>query len=165
MPRRVLVLAVSCLVGGILLGALATGGSADLAPISVEPAHPLKVPTRPATASEAASAKLGSTSRTAKGGNRITLKARISQMPIETDPRKSNFVGLDCPKGYVAISGGALTGFANLLMSQSVPINPRNGKYTPRTWWVSVTNSNLDGSGETLPWRPLVNCLKPIKQG
>jgi hypothetical protein len=165
MPRRVFILALSCLIGGVALGALATGGNADLAPISVEPAHPMKVPTQPATAAEAGAAKLGSSAMAAKGGGRVTLKARISQRPIRTEPRKSNFVGLDCPKGYVAMSGGALTGFANLLMSQSVPINPQNGKYTPRTWWVSVTNSDLDGSHETLPWRPLVNCLKPIKLG
>jgi hypothetical protein len=162
---RSLILGSVLLVGGILFGAFATGGTADLASLRSEPAHPLRVDLRPATRAEIAAAQLNGGTAKAREG-KLRLKAWISRRPIRTAPGASNFVGLTCPRG-AAISGGALTGFTNLVMSQSAPMYPgepppRFGKYTPRTWWVAVTNANFDGSDETLPWTALVNCLSPI---
>jgi hypothetical protein len=162
--RRSLILSVTLLIGGVILGALATGGTADLAPATSEPADPELVPTRPATSAEVAAAQLkGVTPEASKG--KLTLRARISEDPITTRPNASNYVGLKCPQGFVAISGGALTGFRDLVISQSAPLYPGRegnfGKYTPRQWWVSVTNLGdaLGGSGDPLQWTPLVNCL------
>ena len=163
---RSLILGFGLLVGGVLLGVLATGGTADLTSLRSEPVTPVKVDLRPATPAEAAAAQLKGPAAKARGG-KLKVKAWISRRPIQTGPGSSNFVGLECPNG-TAISGGALTGFTNLVISQSAPMYPGEppppfGKYTPRTWWVAVTNGDFDGSNETLPWTAIVNCLMPVK--
>jgi hypothetical protein len=165
-PRRQLVLVgLVCLAGGVLLGTLASGGTADPASLRLEPASPPKVPTRPATNVEIAGAKLTAPApaKLAKRAGSPHLKTLISRRAIMTDSGTGNFAGLTCPKGYVAISGGAQTGFTNLLISQSAPIKPDNGRFTPRTWWVAVTNFSVDGNHEKLPWFPLVNCLNKVR--
>jgi len=93
---------------------------------------------------------------------RVLLKSRITEEPVVTEENKGTFVGVKCPKGYKAISGGVLSGFINLLVSSSSPNNPLSGKYTPRTWWLTVTNANVDGQGGSLAWRGVVNCLSPV---
>ena len=74
-------------------------------------------------------------------------------------------MGLTCPRGYTAISGGAVTGFINLLVSHSAPIKPTGRqRYTPRTWWVAVTNVPIDTDAEDpLPWHPVVNCVNRVR--
>lgn len=96
---------------------------------------------------------------------RVRLRSRITDEPVVTEENKGTFVGIKCPKGYKAISGGVLSGFINLLISSSSPNNPLSGKYTPRTWWITVTNANVDGQGGSLAWRGVVNCLAPVNVG
>jgi hypothetical protein len=160
--RRSLIVGAALLVGGVLLGALATGGTADLASLTSQPADPVRPETRAATGAEVTSAGLKSPSARARRGKQI-LKPRITRDPIVTPEGTSEFVGLTCPRGYTAVSGGALTGYTNLLMSQSAPIRPRSGRYTPRTWWIAVTNFSVDGTQEQLPWFPVVNCMNKIR--
>lgn len=95
----------------------------------------------------------------------VSIESRItdSEKPILTEEGKGNYVRLVCPGGAVAVSGGMLTSFINLVMSSSGPNNPISGKYTPRTWWVTVSNANIDGQGGTLAWRGVVNCMSPVK--
>jgi hypothetical protein len=161
--RRSLILGAALLIGGVLLGALATGGTADLASLQSQPADPVRPDTRAATGAEVAAAGLKGMSPQARGGGgKLTLRAQISRQPVVTPEGTSEFVGLTCPEHYTAVSGGALTGYTNLLMSQSAPIRPRTGRYTPRTWWVAVTNFSVDGSHANLPWFPVVNCMNKI---
>lgn len=159
--RRSLILGAALLIGGVLLGALATGGTADLASLTSQPADPIRPDTRAATGAEVAAAGLKGASAKA-GRGKLILKPRISRQPVVTPEGKSEFVGLTCPKHYTAISGGALTGYTNLLLSQSAPIRPRTGKYTKGTWWIAVTNFSVDGTHTPLPWFPVVNCLNKI---
>ncbi|MBK5232257.1 MAG: hypothetical protein JJE13_04670 [Thermoleophilia bacterium] len=95
----------------------------------------------------------------------ITIQSRItdSETPILTEEGKGSYVRLVCPDGAVAVSGGMLTSFINLVISSSGPNNPISGAYTPRTWWVTAVNSNVDGQGGTLGWRGIVNCMSPVK--
>jgi hypothetical protein len=150
------------LSGGVLLGALATGGTADLASLTSQPGDPVRPETRTATGAEVAAAGLKGPSTKARRG-RLTLMPLITRRPVVTPEGTSEFVGVTCPKPFVAVSGGALTGYTNLLMSQSSPIRPRTGRYTKRTWWVAVTNFSVDGTEEDLPWFPVVNCMNKIK--
>ncbi len=94
---------------------------------------------------------------------RVQLKSLITENPVVTEENKGTFVGVQCPKGYKAISGGVLSGFINLVISSSSPNNPLSGKFTPRTWWLTVSNANIDGQGGSLAWRGVVNCLSPVK--
>jgi hypothetical protein len=152
-------------VAGALLGyAAASGATGSGASRPEAAASPVKVPSRPvAGAGEAvASAKLQ-----AKGLlGRQTVKTRVSRHAILTGPGKGAFVGLTCPRGYVALSGGAVTGFNDLLISHSAPVKPTGRqRYTPRTWWVAVTNIQTNGGADPLPWHPLVNCVNRIRVG
>jgi hypothetical protein len=158
--RRSLILGAALLIGGVLLGALATGGTADLASLTSQPADPVRPETRAATGAEVAAAGLKVSPQGRKG--RLVLKPFISRRPVRTPEGTSEFVGLTCPRNFTAISGGALTGYTNLLMSQSAPIRPRTGRHTPKTWWVAVTNFSVDGTEEPLPWFPVVNCMNKI---
>jgi hypothetical protein len=102
-----------------------------------------------------------------KLGLRTRVKTRISRNAITTNENSGDFVGLTCPRGYTALSGGAVTGFINLLISHSAPIKPTGRqRYTPRTWWVAVTNVPVDRNAEDpLPWHPVVNCVNRLKVG
>ena len=95
----------------------------------------------------------------------ISIQSRItdSETPILTEEGKGSYVRLVCPNGSVAVSGGMLTSFINLVISSSGPNNPVSGAYTPRTWWVTVVNANVDGEGGTLGWRGVVNCMSPVR--
>ncbi|MGK2931366.1 MAG: hypothetical protein ACSLFD_01080 [Solirubrobacterales bacterium] len=95
----------------------------------------------------------------------ISIQSRItdSETPILTEEGKGSYVRLVCPGGAAAVSGGMLTRFINLVISSSGPNHPITGAYTPRTWWVTVVNANIDGEGGTLGWRGLVNCMSPVK--
>jgi hypothetical protein len=93
------------------------------------------------------------------------LKSRITKESLVTEEGKGTFAGISCPAGYKAISGGVISGYINLLISSSSPNNPLSGKYTPRTWWLTVTNANIDGQGGSLSWRGVVNCLSPLALG
>jgi hypothetical protein len=151
---------------GTLLGYLAAAGATGSgAERSQAAADPVRVASRPATPSEAAGAakvtpKLGL-------GLKVTLKTRISRHAILTNKNTGDFVGLTCPRSYTAVSGGAVTGFINLLISHSAPIKPTGRqRYTPRTWWVAVTNVPIDPDAEDpLPWHPVVNCVNKFKIG
>ncbi|MEX0620319.1 MAG: hypothetical protein WD181_01935 [Solirubrobacterales bacterium] len=101
----------------------------------------------------------------ASAGQQLTLRSRITKVPIVTEAGKGTFAGISCPKGYKAISGGVISGYINLLVSSSSPNNPLSGEYTPRTWWLTVTNADVDGQGGSLSWRGVVNCLSPVVLG
>ncbi len=93
----------------------------------------------------------------------MSLQSRVTDEPVVTEENRGSYVGVSCPKGSKAISGGVLNKYINLLVSSSAPNHPISGKYTPRTWWLTVTNANVDGQGGSLPWRGMVNCLKPVR--
>jgi len=129
------------------------------------PASPLTPATVAASVGQSAAAGIPgiASARNRKGAlRRVLLKSRITGEPLVTGEGKGTFVGVRCPKGYKAVSGGVLSGFINLLISSSAPNNPLSGKYTPRTWWLTVTNANVDGQGGSLAWRGVVNCLSPV---
>lgn len=94
---------------------------------------------------------------------RVSLQSRITTNSITTGENEGTFVGIRCPAGSKAVSGGALSGYINLMISSSSPNHPVTGEYTPRKWWVSVSNVNLGGDGGPLSWRGVVNCLSPVK--
>ena len=160
--------AVSMLAAVLVLGvAPVVGDGLNQQPL---PASPLTPPTVAASVSQSGAARVaaaGSTSARTAGGrkaalHRVSLKSRITEEPLMTGEGKGTYVGVKCPKGYKAVSGGVLSGFINLLISSSAPNNPLSGKYTPRTWWLTVTNANIDGQGGSLAWRGVVNCLSPV---
>ncbi len=165
-PPRLLILGVMLAAGGALIGYLAAAGATGSGAARPVPgAHPVIVPSRPATPSEAAAA--GLTQLSGKISLRQTVKTRISRNPIMTHKNQGSFTGLTCPRGYTAMSGGAVTGFINLLISHSAPIKPTGRqRYTPRTWWVAVTNVPTDtGAADPLPWHPVVNCVNRVRVG
>ena len=165
--RRSVILGAVLVMAGALIGYLAAAGATGSGAVRPVPAaDPVIVPSRPATQSEASAAGLTPLS------GKITLrrqlvKTRISRNPIMTRKNQGSFTGLTCPRGYVAMSGGAVTGFINLLISHSAPIKPTGRqRYTPRTWWVAVTNVPIDqGAADPLPWHPVVNCVNRVKVG
>jgi hypothetical protein len=164
--RRALIFGVILVAGGALVGYLAAAGATGSGAVRPLPgAHPVIVPSRPATQGEAAAAGLAKVS--GKLGLRQVVKTRISRNPIMTHKNQGSFTGLTCPHGFTAISGGAVTGFINLLISHSAPIKPTGRqRYTPRTWWVAVTNVPTDaGAADPLPWHPIVNCVNRIRIG
>jgi hypothetical protein len=139
------------------------------------PATPVRPATVVASAPQAGAAGLpvvagsGQSSRPGRAGisagRQIVLKSRITKEPLITEEGKGTFAGISCPEGYKAISGGVISGYINLLISSSSPNNPLSGKYTPRTWWLTVTNADIDGQGGSLPWRGVVNCIAPVALG
>lgn len=159
---------------GLVFGVAPTVGDglnrqADLAPAP-------NVGTVPATSAQIAAstmatngAALSATRKNARKKRskvqRVTIQSRItdSESPILTEEGKGAYVRLVCPGGAVAVSGGMLTQYINLVISSSGPNNPISGAYTPRTWWVTVVNANIDGKGGTLGWRGTVNCMSPVK--
>jgi len=166
--HRLLILGVVLASGGALIGYLAAAGATGSGAARPVPgAHPVIVPSRPATQSEAAAAGLAQVNGKIGLRLRQTVKTRISRNPIMTHKNQGSFTGLTCPRGYTALSGGAVTGFINLLVSHSAPIKPTGRqRYTPRTWWVAVTNVPTDAHAEDpLPWHPVVNCVNRIRVG
>jgi len=163
--RRLLSIGSALLAGGVLLGYLAAGGTAGPSPARPVPgADPVRVASRPASGSEVAAAELAKAA--SRRSTRQTVKTRISRHAIRTAPNKGSSIGLTCPRGYVALAGGALTGFNDLLISHSAPLKPTGRhRYTPRTWWIAVTNIPVDGSNSALPWYPVVNCVNRIRVG
>lgn len=167
------------LAGGAVVGAavlLASPVIGDGVNRSSEPAQPTVVATVPATTAQTAGAGLPSlanisaNAKTTKKAKKVVakpvvLRSRITTAVISTEEGKGSYVGIRCPSGSRAISGGALNNYINLMVSSSSPNHPVTGKYTPNTWWVSVTNNNVDGNGGTLTWRGVVNCLSPVKLG
>lgn len=95
----------------------------------------------------------------------VTMHSRITDQAIVTEEGKGTYVGIRCPSGSKAISGGVLSKYINLLVSSSAPNHPLDGKFTPNIWWLTVTNVNVDGQGGSLSWHGVVNCLTPIKLG
>lgn len=94
---------------------------------------------------------------------RVTISSRITDHEIMTEEGSGTFVGIKCPPGSRAISGGVLSRYINLVVSSSAPNHPITSKYTPGIWWLTVTNVNVDGNGGTLPWQGVVNCLSPVR--
>ena len=134
------------------------------------PNSPVLVATRAASSTQVAgggqqfdraSLAAAQTAGNGKAG-KVSLESRVTDQPIVTEENKGSFVGVKCPKGSKAISGGILNKYINLLVSSSAPNHPISGKYTPRTWWLTVTNANIDGQGGSLSWRGVVNCLAPV---
>jgi hypothetical protein len=164
--RRAVIIGVALLAAGALLGYLAAAGATGSGAARPEPgATPVKVASQPATPGQAAAAGLDTVSSKILS-LRLTVKTRVSRHAIRTQPNKGSFVGLTCPRGYIALSGGAVAGFNDLLISHSAPIKPTGRqRYTPRTWWVAMTYVPVDGSSSELPWRPVVNCVNKIKVG
>jgi hypothetical protein len=163
--RRALIAGTAMVAAGALIGFFAAGGAAG--PSAARPeaaAKPVMVASEPATRSQVAAAGLAKTTSKRRQG-RFTVKTRISRKAIKTAPKAGGFIGLTCPRGYTALSGGASTNTIDLLISHSAPIKPTTGHYTPRTWWVAVTNAAIDGSSAALPWRPVVNCVNRLRIG
>lgn len=129
------------------------------------PNRPVVPGTVAATSAQVAASRMaGSAGAAAKPKlRRLTFESRVTDEPIVTEENKGSYVGVKCPKGSKAISGGVLNRYINLVVSSSAPNNPISGKYTPRTWWLTVTNANVDGQGGSLPWHGIVNCLKPVR--
>lgn len=166
MRRRYVLLGTALMAAGALVGYLAAAGATGSGAQRPEAgATPVTVASRPATRGEAAAAGLAKVAP--KLGLKTTVKTRISSHAIMTNKNTGDFVGLTCPRGYVALSGGAVTGFINLLISHSAPIKPTGRqRYTPRTWWVAVTNVPTDPDAEDpLPWHPVVNCVNKLRVG
>jgi len=151
-----------------------------------DPAPVVVAATHPATSAQVADARglpgtglaagaSASTTRKSKSGRntrvirtvyrRVKINSRITDQEILTEEGKGTFVGIKCPKGSKAISGGVLSKYINLLVSSSAPNHPLTRKYTPNIWWLTVVNVNVDGNGGTLPWLGVVNCLSPVKLG
>jgi hypothetical protein len=167
MPNRSVLVGLALVAAGCLAGYLAAAGATGSG--AARPgagAIPVQVASRPAAAGEAAAAGVAAVASKRLLG-KATVKTRISSRAIMTNKESGDFVGLTCPRGYVALSGGAVTGFINLVISHSAPIKPTGRqRYTPRTWWVAVTNVPTDPDAEDpLPWRPVVNCVNKLKVG
>ena len=140
------------------------------------PAERVIAATSPATSVQVASAQglgtapLATTSakkrqKTKTVLRRVTMNSRITDQPIVTEEGKGTYVGIKCPVGQKAISGGVVSQYINLLVSSSAPNQPLTGKFTPNIWWVTVSNVNVDGQGGSLSWHGVVNCLSPVRLG
>jgi len=169
--RKAIVAACGAIVAGFFLFAVAPviGDGLNSSP---SPAPTVIAETHPATSVQVAGAQGlagASASSTKKRRNnrsvlrRVTISSRITDQEILTEEGKGTFVGIKCPVGSKAISGGVLSKYINLLVSSSAPNHPLTRKYTPNTWWLTVTNVNVDGNGGTLPWQGVVNCLSPVR--
>jgi hypothetical protein len=162
--RRALIAGTALVAAGALIGFFAAGGAAGPSAARPEPAaKPVRIASQPATRSQVAASDLAKVASKRRSG--LTVKTRISRKAIKTAPKHGRFIGLTCPRGYTALSGGAATNTIDLLISHSAPIKPTTGHYTPRTWWVAVTNVGIDGSASALPWRPVVNCVNRLRVG
>ncbi|MCO5316785.1 MAG: hypothetical protein M9938_11590 [Solirubrobacterales bacterium] len=174
---RALLAGCAVAAGAVLFTAPVIGDGLNRSP---QPTTPRVAATIPATSAQAAQAGAPveipeaagiAAARKAKKPNvrtkvvvkPLTIQSRITTNAIATEEGSGRFVGVRCPAGARAISGGVLSNFINLTVSSSSPNNPQTGKYTPNTWWVSVTNSNTDGKGGTLSWRGVVNCISPAR--
>ncbi|MGB0120909.1 MAG: hypothetical protein WBP55_08165 [Solirubrobacterales bacterium] len=165
---------------GLVAAVLTIGLTVGVAPVigdgtnrKATPNETILPATVPATHAQVASNGAG-LSQAVTSGNKKKKKAKVKRVfvesritdsatPIETDEGRGTYVGIKCPGGSVAISGGVLTSYINLLISSSAPNHPITGKYTPRIWWLTVSNSNIDGEGGTQTWRGMVNCMAPVK--
>ena len=154
---------------GLVFGVAPTVGDGLNREAAVAPAP--NVGTVPATKAQVAAGNVATSDagisavRKSSKVKPISIQSRItdSETPILTEEGKGSYVRLVCPNGSVAVSGGMLTSFINLVISSSGPNNPISGAYTPRTWWVTVVNANVDGQGGTLGWRGIVNCMSPVQ--
>ncbi|MGB6057601.1 MAG: hypothetical protein WBF71_04995 [Microthrixaceae bacterium] len=172
--RLALALIVAC--GGLaLVAAPVIGDGLNRSP---EPASPRIAVTVPATEAQVAGAGISvrgtvsakKAARKAKKRKKprtkpVMMRSRITTDAIVTEENRGTYVGIRCPVGSKAVAGGALSQYINLLVSSSAPNNPLTGQYTPRVWWVTVTNANVDGQGGSLSWRGVVTCLSPIALG
>lgn len=169
-----MVAACAAIVTGLFLFAVApvVGDGLNSSPA---PAPQVVAATHPATSWQVAGAQglAGASASAAKKKKRrvqtvlrkVTVASRITDNEILTEEGKGTYVGIKCPAGSKAISGGVLSKYINLLVSSSAPNHPITRKYTPNTWWLTVTNVNVDGNGGTLPWQGVVNCLSPARLG
>lgn len=173
MRRKGFVAACGAIVTGLFLFAVAPviGDGLNSSPA---PAPQVIAATHPATSLQVAGAQgLAGASASAVKKKRkvetvlrkVTITSRITDNEILTEEGKGTYVGIKCPVGSKAISGGVLSKYINLLVSSSAPNHPISRKYTPNTWWLTVTNVNVDGNGGTLPWQGVVNCLSPARLG
>ncbi len=162
--------------GATLIAAPVIGDGLNRGP---EPASPRISMTVPATEAQVAGAGIDlsssvSAKRPAKAKKKkkkkprprpVMMRSRITTDAIVTEENRGTYVGVRCPAGSKAVAGGALSQYINLLVSSSAPNNPLTGKFTPRVWWVTVTNANIDGQGGSLSWRGVVTCLSPVSLG
>lgn len=167
---------------GIMLAVLTVGLTVGVAPVigdgmNAAPVEVKNVPTVLATQAQVAASNLpmagnaAAISKTKKkkkakpGIKRVVIESRItdSASPIVTPEGQGSFVEIACPKGSLAVSGGIVTNSINLLMSSSSNNSPEDFRYSPRKWYVAVTNVNVDGRGGALSWRGIVNCISPAK--
>lgn len=174
--NRVLAVGVAITAGVALTVSPVIGGGVSESPVPAGPASAGVMRTVPATTAQAARSTMPAVSRRVTVAakrktkakpwqRRLTFSPRITTSELSTEENKGTFVGIRCPAGMKAISGGVLSSYINLLVSSSAPNEPQTGRYTPGTWWVAVTNTNIDGVGGTLSWRGVVNCLGPVKLG
>jgi hypothetical protein len=171
---------------GVIFAVLTAGLTFGVAPVvgdgmNASPVEVVDVPTVRATQAQVAASNMALTQAANAAVNRarkknkkrkrrpglrkVTIESRITNAdsPIVTPEGKGTFVAITCPKGSLAISGGMVTTSINLLMSSSSNNSPVDYRYSPRKWYVAVTNVNVDGRGGALSWRGVVNCLSPAK--
>ena len=160
---------------GAVAGLLAVGLAIGVAPVigdglnrQPDPNETVIMCTVPATEAQVTAGGAGlnqPVTAAARRADALFLQSRTtcSAAPIYTEEGRGTYVGIKCPGRSIAISGGVLSSYINLLISSSSPNHPITGKYTPRMWWLTVTNANIDGQGGPLAWRGLVNCISPVK--
>ena len=169
---------------GIIAAVVTVGLTFGVAPVigdgmNASPTEVKNVPTVLATKAQVAASNVPLTGAAASAVNKakkkskkrkpgirnVVVESRItdSASPIVTPEGEGSFVEISCPKGALAISGGIVTNSINLLMSSSSNNSPEDFRYSPRKWYVAVSNVNVDGRGGALSWRGIVNCLSPAK--
>ena len=159
--------AVAGLVFGVgpVIGGMVNDEPAPASPsptVTVVKTEPQGASNGAASASSARKAKSGKT-RVIYKKKPVLLDSRISTEPLVTEEGTGSFVGLKCPKYFKAVAGGVLSQYINLVISSSSPNNPKTEEFTPNTWWLAVSNINIDGKGGSLSWRGVVSCMKPVK--
>lgn len=112
---------------------------------------------RPATAAEAA----GAPARAAGAGTaRQEVRVFSTRNPVTTEPDGGTITKLTCPRRFKAISGGIVNNFRDLVMAASTPINPANGRYSPRNWFVAARH--IGPTTTPLTWQPVIVCLNRV---
>lgn len=159
---------------GVLATTVAAALTLGVAPVIGDGLNQAPAPAQPAIAgtvvasvpqSRAVAGAVSARISAAARGRRVPIlyTSRVTETPVVTEEGKGTFVGVACPPGYKAVSGGVTSSYINLTVSSSAPNNPLSGKFTPRIWWLTVVNANIDGQGGSLSWKGVVNCLSPVR--
>ena len=159
-------LGVAAFAVAIVIGAVAVAqGLGGPTPQRQLEAHGVERHPQSASPAQARSADAAAARVYARGkgkSSRPRLRSFVSDR-IRTAPGSGTFVGVKCPRRYVAVSGGAINNFSSLTISSSAPNNPQTGRYTKGTWYVAMVNDDIDGAGLAAEWVAVVNCLSKVR--